>query len=207
MNHRCRERERLDELRSPIGQAAYSYYTAWMKQKKHSVPKMEIFVESSLYSTFIKFAHHTYRVKMPNPITFIRLMVENDIQPSLWCRDNVYALYIQSYDKVIDPPQQFMDSLELAHQLAKERKVEPSEIFQTLGINELLVLIQKKKLSPWFLIASGSFRAFMKAQSELNYSQLYDAVQVGPMVMRIKNDPEATEFFKLFTEVAAKEGL
>lgn len=206
MNHRCRERERLDELRSPIGQAAYSYYTEWMKKKKRSAPDIEVFAESVLYSTFVKFAHHVNRVKMPSPLAFIRLMVESDIQPTLWCRDTAYAMYIQSYDKVIDPPQQFMDSLELAHELAKEHGVQSGEVFQALGVEKLLALVQRKKLSPWFLIASGRFRSFMKS-SELHYSQLYDAVQVGPMVTRIKNDPEAAEFLKLFTEVAAKEGL
>jgi hypothetical protein len=205
MKHSCRERERLDQLKSPIGQAAYSYYAEWMKLKRRSVPPIETFAESSYYTTFIKFATHVLRVRLPNPIGFIRTMVENgDVMPALWCRDNVYAMYLQGYDKVVSPQDQFVNSFEELMQLAKDHEVAHWKIFDTLGIAKLLDLLQKRKISSWFLIASPSFHTFMNSQTPENKALLEEGVQVGAMVMRIQND-EA--LMKMFTEFrhAAKE--
>jgi hypothetical protein len=196
MKHHCRERERLDQLKSPLGQAAYSYYSEWMKLKRRSVPPIETFAESSYYTTFIKFATHTLRVKLPNPAGFIRTMVENgDVMPSLWCRDNVYAMYLQGYDKVVSPRDQFVNSFEELLQLAKEYEVANWKIFETLGIPKLLDLLQKRKISSWFLIASPAFHTYMNSQTPDNKALLEEGVQVGAMVMRIQNDEEMMKLF------------
>lgn len=208
MNHRCKERDRIEELRGPIGQAAYSYYSDWMRLNKRSVPPIETFASSSYYSTFIKFANHVRRVSMPNPPGFVRAMVENgNVQPSLWCRDNVYALYLQGYDKVVEPAQQFMDSVELMHSLAMDYGVPVHEVYDALGVEKMLSLVQKRKLSPWFLVASKKFHAFLKQQNEIDQGRLEAAVQVGAMIMRIKQNADTIELFKLFSENTKLDGL
>lgn len=208
MKHRCRERERIDELRGPIGQAAYAYYSDWMKLNRRSVPPMETFASSILYNAFIKFASHVKRVNMPNPDGFVKAMVENgNVQPVLWCRDNVYAMYLQGYDKVVSPTQQFLNSVDVVMEYAKEYDCEPKAVFEQVGIAKILDLVQKRKLSPWFLVSSGAFRSYMKSRPEMEASRLESGVQVGAMVMRIQQSPENVALFTEFSKAARELDL
>ena len=208
MNHRCRERERLDELKSPTGQAAYIYYAEWMKLNRRSVPPIETFAASSFYSTFIKFAQHVHRVNLPAPLTFIRAMVENGkVQPSLWCRDNVYALYLNGYDNIVHPTTQFLTSLDLITELAKEHEVALPNIFDALGVDKILDLVKRRKISPWFLVASTAFRTYMKMCNETDANRLEASIQVGAMVMRIQQNKKSTDLFVDFSNATKELGL
>ncbi len=205
MDHRCRERDRIDELRSGIGQAAYSYYSEWMKQKKRSVPPIETFSASRYYTTFIKFAEFAAKTNIPNIPQFIKMMVtQNDISPSLWCRDNVYSMYLQWYDQAFPPEVQVLESLDYLKLLAEDYEVELNKVF-TVMPNELLVqLIKRRKLSPWFLMSSKVFRDFLKTQTDLHKERLESALGLGAMIGRIQKDQGLFEFFNRVTQA---EGL
>ncbi len=208
MKHRCRGRERLDELQGQIGQAAYALYAEWMRASKRSVPPIETFAHSLLYTSFVKFARHVQRVQMPNTTGFVRTMIEHgNIQPSLWCRDNVYAMYLRGYDEIVPPEQQYLSSLELLHVLATEHGVPVGGLFDALGVGIVLDLVQRRKLSPWLLISSHRFREFMSGQDVADRDRLEAAIQVGAMVMRIRQCSTTAEMFSLFNEVSKKEGL
>jgi hypothetical protein len=132
-------------------------------------------------------------------------MVEHgDVMPSLWCRDNVYAMYMQGYDNVVPPQDQFVSSYDMLMELAKDYEVPPQQVFETIGINKVLDLLQKRKLSSWFLIASPTFHSFMNSRPVHEKAILEESVQVGAMVMRIQSDPKLMNMFMEFRQ-AAKE--
>ena len=196
MNHFCAERERLDELRGPIGQAAYSYYSEWMRLMKRSVPSIETFSTSKMYSSFVKFVHWAQKVKLPNPVGYIRMMVDTGTRPPLWCRDNAYALYLSNYDAAVPPTTQFLQTIDVVTALAKEHNCTPQEVFAAIGVNEVLNLVQQRKLSPWFCVSSHAFRDFMMTRSADDALALEDAIQVGAMIMRIQQNPASVTLFK-----------
>lgn len=208
MKHVCKERLRIEELRGPIGQAAYLYYSEWMRLNKRSVPPIETFASSSYYLAFIKFANHVRRVNMPNPSGFVRAMVENgNVQPSLWCRDNVYAMYLQGYDKIVSPTKQFLDSVDCVLEYSNDTAIAPAEVFESFGVTKILSLVQKRKLSPWFLVSSSAFRTYMAQQTEIDKDRLESGIQVGAMIMRIQQDPKNTALFTEFTKATKELGL
>jgi hypothetical protein len=205
MKHQCKERLRIEELRGPIGQTAYAAYSEWMKLNRRSVPPIETFASSSYYNAFIKFANHIRRVNMPNSSGFVKAMVENgNVQPSLWCRDNVYAMYLQGYDKIVSPTKQFIDSLDLVLEYASECDIEPSQVFDSMGVNKILDLVQRRKLSPWFLVSSAAFRTYMATRDGMESDRLEGGVQIGAMIMRIQQSPKSIELFTEFSR-ATKE--
>ena len=202
MKHRCREMDRHEELRSPIGQAAYAFYTEWMKLQSRKAPAIETFAGSHFYSSFIKFARHVKKVHLPTPLAFVRSMVDNKIDPTLWTRDNVYVLYMKGYDDVVSPTKQFIQSVDLIMKLAADHEVAPELVFRTLGVDKLLDLVQQRKLSPWFLLASDAFRVYMMSRSEDDSMRLHDGVQVSAMIDRIKrNESTFAEFSKATKEL------
>lgn len=205
MRHRCKEKIRHEELRSPIGQAAYQYYAHWMRLQKHSVPSIDTFAESKFYTTFIKFAQHATKVHIPSVEQFIRIMVENGkVPPGLWCRDNVYSMYMKAYDAAVPPLDQFMAALDLLQAEAADHKVELADIFKELGVDTLESLIKKRKLTFWLLLASAKFRSYMLSLSAEDKDRLSNAMNSGAAIARIQQEPN---LFKEFGKATQEVGL
>jgi hypothetical protein len=204
MKHRCPERDRIEELRGPIGQAAYASYAAWMKAKKHSVPPIDTFATSKSYGTFIRFAKHVTRVHIPNVEAFIRFMVESDVPPVLWTKDNIFSMYLRLYDDAVHPTEQVARSQELLAELILELKVEPAEIYETLGVDTLEELLKRRKLSAWFLMASQIFRRFLQGLPAEDRDRLSNALHLGAAIVRFSQEPE---MFARFGVEAASLGL
>ena len=56
MKHECKQMKRDAQIKTPIGQAAYSYYSKWMRAHRKMIPAIENFMTSKYYTSFIKFA-------------------------------------------------------------------------------------------------------------------------------------------------------
>lgn len=204
MNHRCEEKNRIEEMRTVIGQNAYSYYSEWMRKSKRAIPPVETFIHSSYYNSFIRFAHHVEKVSMPGPMVFIKFMIDQKMLPALWCRDNVYAMYMQQFDNEVTPETQYIDSVDFMHDWAFKHEIEVPKVFETMGVDRLLNNVQKRKLSPWFLATSSVFREWKSTLDGFDGTRVEDAVKVGALMIRIKSDPD---MMKLFGELcrASKE--
>lgn len=205
MNHRCRERDRIEELRGSIGQAAYAHYSEWMRASKKSVPPIETFATSKFYSTFVKFAEHSVKTNIPNVKQFIKLMIEHgNVSPALWCRDNVYAMYLEWYDEAYPPEVQVLESLEFTKTLIEDYETTPAEVFKAVPCDTLVLHIKRRKLSPWFLAASKVFREHTRTCPPEEKDKLERAMNMGAMIARIQKD---SGLFAFFNRVTLSEGL
>ena len=205
MNHFCKEKQKLEELQSHIGVLAYQYYSVWMKEKKRSVPPIETFANSMYYGTFIKFSKYVDKTNIPDVPRFIKLMVENgDVTPTLWCRDSIYAMYVEWYDSLNSPEEQFLKSLDNIRQLISDYDATPATFFQTIPLKKLIEIIRKRRLSPWFLLASKVFRTFLQNAGNDDKAQISTALNLGVMSMRIR---QSSELFADFNEATKSEGF
>jgi hypothetical protein len=204
MKHHCRERDRLDQLRSPVGQAAYAAYGEWMRLQRRSVPPAETFMTSRQYNHFIKFAEWADKTAIPNVSSFIKLMVDSGTQPVLWCRSNTYELYLQHYDSTFPPEQQFVESLEQLKLMAIDHGCEVSELFQQLGAIELAKLVRRRKLSPWVLVVSPKFLKWAAGLAQYERDIMNEAVNFMAYANRLNANRELA---RLFREACEQEGL
>lgn len=172
MNHFCKERERYEEIRSPVGQAAYQYYCEWMKLYRRKPPAIDTFTTSRFYTSFIKFAKNVVTISLPSPELFIRLMVERDISPTLWARDQCYSIYLEYFDKTADPFQQVQTSIEKLIDISEKENVELCNIFGHLGPARVIELIRLRQLSPWLMFCSIKFGDFLKSISQDEWTQI-----------------------------------
>jgi len=169
MKHHCEEKRRLEQLKSPLGQAALGYYRDWMKLKKFSQPSAEAFMESRYYRPFITFAQLVIDANISRPDRYAELMVEGDISPTLWCRGQCYAMYLEWTDKLTDPLDQVQESINYLLDLCEKEGVELPKIFEHLGAQRVLSLVRQRRLTPWLLFCSPKFGKFLKL---LDQSQL-----------------------------------
>lgn len=188
MKHHCRERDRLDELRSPIGQAAFSYYNIWFKARRFSPQTIETFAEAKLYTTFIRFAKHVLATNLPDPEEFIKLMVNQSpaVPPVLWCADTTYSMYLQSYDAAVSPEKQVIRSIDELLDLAKDLECSPARVYGAMGTELLVTLIRKRKLTFWALLSSARFKAWLLKQPAMEKDVIVQAINVPAGASRMQ---------------------
>lgn len=170
LKHACEEKRRALEMKSPLGQAAYSYFKLWFKLRRFGEQPVSAFVESRFYRMFINFAQMVVDANIAKPEKYIQLMVDANIQPPLWCKDGAYAIYLDWYDKTYDPLQQVSDSIEYLMTIAEKEGVPLTSIFEHLGSQKVLALMRQRRLSPWFLYKSTKFIELLRKldKQELN---------------------------------------
>jgi hypothetical protein len=204
MKHKCKGREKLDKLQSVIGQAAYSYYSEWMRARKMSVPSAERFLDSRYYNAFIRFAEHVQKTAIPNVEQFIVQMIQLKYDPVMWTNRGVYAAYLEWFDRAYPPEKQFIESLEQLQQVAVENGVELKDVYTFLGVEHLIRLVRRRKVSPWFLVTSKRFISWASSLPEMEKQMVTDCVNVGAYGLKLQARPDLVQ---LFRAASAEVGL
>jgi len=200
MNHFCQEREKLEELKSPAGQAAYAYYSEWMRLHKRSIPDQDRFMNSRQFNYFMRFAKWAEKTAIPNPNQFIKVMVETGTQPLLWCRDTTFAMYLQWYDNAYSPADQFIETFDRLTTYAREHNVPVHEVYKAIGADELSKLVRRRKLSPWLLTVSLNFLHWVKSLPPDERDMVTQAVNFGAYAAKLKENPDLAREFRAACE-------
>jgi hypothetical protein len=183
MRHNCEIKKRHDEMNSPIGESAYSYYTIWMKLKKFSTPPKTAFIESKYYRSFIKFSKLVISANIGRPETYIQLMINAQLLPSLWDCAGAYTLYTQYIDNLQDPIMQVADSISCLMDICEKENVQLNDIFNYIGANKTINLVHQRRLSPWFLFCSPKFGEMLHSldQGQLKaFNNVVNSAYWGP---------------------------
>lgn len=176
LRHRCKPMIRHEEMQSPTGQAAWKYYSTWMRLQKRTVSSAQTFLDSKLFRTFINFTTFVRRVDLPNPDSFIRLMIRLNFQPTLWTSDLAYTEYLEFMDKQAKPLDQFESSLKTVLQITDEFDVDVGQFFEVIDVPEFIRLVETRRLSPWLLLFSGKFAEFFKNQLSIEQRLLIETI-------------------------------
>ena len=203
LKHICKEKQRLEELKTPNGQAAYSYYCIWLKFQKFSVPPIDTFSTSRQYRAFINFAKYSIRLNL-QPDAFIKLMIKNDIEPVLWCRDAVYSLYLEQYDRIIHPLEQAVNSIDHLQKIANKEDISLAECLYKLGFKHVLEQIRLRKISPWLLFNSNVCTTFFRSLDPDDITILEGVINTNAWSERIAKHREDC---KLIQAAASEIGL
>lgn len=161
MRHRCKQMIRSEEFKTVEGQLAWHSYSKWMYTLRRFKPDIDTFMVSSQYAYFIKFAKFCRRVQVADVDSFIKIMIQEDnVPPSMWTLAEAHALYLNKLDRLITPMQMVNITVDTLFDLAEEHGIGVDSLFDVLTPNEVILLIQRRKLSPWVLLKSAAFANF-----------------------------------------------
>lgn len=200
MKHRCKDMEKAEMIRSPKGQAAYSYYSMWMKAFNRKTPNIETFATSQYYTSFVKFVDHVHRLHIPAPEKYILLMKRQNIQPTLWMRDECYSKYLEWIDRASCPLDQAQITVDTLYKIAAPAGVHVADVFNLLHPREIIDLVRLRKLSPWLLLCSTTFKAFLARLDVDDRNQLVTIVGFSYWADKFNDNPETVSRMK---EIAA----
>ena len=163
MKHHCDAMTRIEQFKTLRGQAAMQFYKTWMTIKRHaSVVTPEVFMDSTFFTAFYKFAGFALKTQLPDPSSFISLMVKQKIDPKYWTRDEAYAKYLEWMTRAMPTNKIIEITVQTIFDIAEVTEVSPSDIFTVLSPNEVIQLIQQRRISPWILLNSKKFMIFFR---------------------------------------------
>jgi hypothetical protein len=180
MKHSCREMERAEILKTPIGQGAFAIYADWMTIQKRAVPPIDTFAESKFFSVFIKFAEFIKKLGISKPTVYVRTMVEIDYPPAMWMRNEAYGAYIQQVDKSVDNPQEALaESIGVLINYAEKYEVDLTNVLNEIGSKRFIELFRRRQLSPWIIFISSSVNQFVSKMDTEDKEELKKVINIG----------------------------
>lgn len=196
LNHECKQKLRAAEIKTVTGQSAYQFYCLWMKMNQRRIPEIEVFTTSKFYNNFIEFVEYAKRINLPDIQSFIQLMVERDISPSLWMHDKVYILFIEHFDRKVGPLKQATVTINTMFKITEVAECDVSEFFEVLKPTEVLQLIRQRRLSPWILLFSEKFKIMLQNCPSEQLKFFEDLIRPLFWQMRFKKYPELVKVMK-----------
>lgn len=158
LQHQCKQMKREEEFKTPTGQTAWHYYTLWMRNMKRLPPPAGSFLTSKYFRTFINFVKFSKKVELPRVEKFIWLMVQKEYPPTIWMNDEVYAIFLEFLDRQIPGIDNATLSIQTLMAYCDKHEVQLHEVFTHIPIQEIIHLLHVRKLSPWLLLFSKTFK-------------------------------------------------
>lgn len=186
LNHECEEMRRKAELQTMVGQRAYQIYSKWLTMKHGRPPTIETFADSKFYKAFIQIAKFVKAVKIADVNIFLKMVIESDLPPSMWTQDVVYSKYLHYMMSSVPPREQIRISVDTICQLSDIFECDTSEVFYHVTANELAQIIRERKLSPWVLMFSKKFKAYLLNMTP-DVQQIFNDL-IRPMYWKMKFD-------------------
>lgn len=190
MKHECSQMIRAKEIQTVDGQRAYSLYKLWLEKQKRKAPPIETFCSSSYYTSFLKFAAWTRETGIPSPDKYVEMMVKEKISPALWRRSEAYQIYLEYNDKLSSPIDQATITIETILTIAEGLECHPGQIFERFKVGEILELVQQRRLSPWLLFCSKSFKGWVSTLDQHDRQLLMKGIGVDYWAMKLERAPE-----------------
>lgn len=158
LKHTCKEKIKRETMASPEGILGFTYYSYWLKIKNHGECSLETYLSSSYFNTFTKFAKFIKTYNVPRPYKYIDFMLRRKILPNLWTNSDIFSVYLNWHDSNSDPYEEAKKSIENIVVTCDELNIGYNEFFTKINMNHIVDMIQKRLLSPWLILNSGSFK-------------------------------------------------
>lgn len=197
MSHECKEMLRSREIQTMQGQQAYQLYKLWLDKQKRKAPAIEVFITSTFYTSFFKFANHAKELGVNDPELFVTLMVARGISPALWTRDECYQEYVEHLDKKSDPYRQAENTLNELLNLAEKLDCPIEQVFVKLKYGEIMMLLNQHKLSPWVLFCSSKFKDKLGTLDEGDRANLMRTLGITYWAHALEQKPEVVKDMRL----------
>lgn len=200
MKHECTQMVRGREIQTVIGQSGYGLYKIWMEKQRRAAPPIETFLASAYYTSFINFATWVRETGVSDSEKYVELMVAAKIAPALWRRNEAYQIYLEYYDKRANPIAQATMTIETLLALAEGLECEPGEVFSKFQVGEILELIQQRRLSPWLLFCSKSFKNWYQSLHDSHRAALMKSIGIDYWSNKLENNPKVVMELKGIAE-------
>jgi hypothetical protein len=190
--------KREEKFKSLEGQAAHLFYKAWMKYKHHTTTTHpESFKQSQYFNHFVNFVEFAKNTHLPDPNSFIELMVKNKIDPKFWTSAVAYGKYLEWVTRML-PAQKLIEvTVNTFFDFADEHEIPVGNIFEEIAPNDVIQMVQQRRISPWILLNSKKFAIFFRDKTNSEERVILESI-INPdyWMKRFESHPDDLKLAK-----------
>ena len=199
--HECKEMKRTKYVKTIEGGKVYGYFKTWVKGKKSSSYDIDHFIDSNYFKSFERFGEYVKNRNIANLPMFLHFLILKQLTPNTWCSDMVLTAYVEYLDTQ-KPMDSLAGSLQTLNRLGTSFNCGMNEVLYKLRPNEYIHLIQTRHLSPWLLLNTKAFKAFLLS-GNLNREQtmiIDGLIPTDVWRKNLSNNPDQVSKIKEYTE-------
>lgn len=190
LKHTCEAMQRAQIFDTQIGQAAFVMYQQWWRLRKRIPPGADKFKESTQFRAMVEFAKFQRKTKL-NFDVYVSMVINHDLAPEHWTRDDVYVKYLEYIDKTMTATEQIKLCVDYVMKLCDALECDTSQVFDGLEVMEVMQLIRDRKLSPWILLHSNGFKTWLIKQEVDDQLKLQELIRPMYWKFRFQKEPES----------------
>lgn len=195
--HNCEAKKRADYMATNKGKSAFYCYEMWNSLRGFKVNGVETFMDSKYFKSierFIKFCNST---GIPDRKHYIEYMISKEVMPFNWTNPEIYDEYIQHFDNTKTPEEMARISMDTLFDLADLFDCEINEVLSHMYASDLMKLVVARKLSPWILLPSKSFKNYMRTEVTAEQTVLINStINYDIWGRKFRENPEAVQQMK-----------
>lgn len=176
LRHRCKQMKKEELFKEPMGQSAWIHYQNWLKAYNKLAPNADAFLNSKYFNSFVRFAEFAKKTRIVDVNLFITIMKDQDISPTIWTNDQVYALYLEHLDRKLPPERHAEISVNTLFDWADDHKIDVANVFDHMTPNDVIQLLRERRLSPWILMNSSKFKQFFVKKTETDHRVILESI-------------------------------
>ncbi len=198
MNHKCPQMARAEDIKTIQGQTAYAMYCQWMVASKRKPPSIETFSTSRYFNSFLNFVDKCKKLNLPDATKYIAVMVQKNISPMLWCRDECYTFYLEWLDRTSDPVDLATTSINTLYQISEVAEIAIANVYTVMNYREVMQLIRQRRLTPWLLLCSKAFKEFLTNLDGSEREELMNLIGYSYWAEKFEANPTTVDHMKQF---------
>jgi len=203
-NHLCDKKRKFQQREDKKVRLGFLLFQQFCKRKGNkTIPTIEKFESSNLYSSFVGFSTYLHKIHAINPIGFLDFLLSANIGINNWKQDKYYQRYVREMNKIEDPYKAVERNILLMQQWSLQTEEHWTEFFRKVAPPQAVLWIQSGRLSPWMLFSCPESSAEMlKRMSEEQINIINDVIDSKYWEIKLSRHTKEVEYIRKIMDEA-----
>lgn len=203
ISHVCEKKRRWlnkDDRYARMGFMAYKKFYD-MTYRNAKPRQYSDFMESSHYTSFVRFGRYLIEIQALNPEAFVEFLLKAEVPMKNWELPFVYEQFVRELNKKEPAESAFERNVLLMQQWEMDTDEPWYDFFKKVNTNEATALIRAGRLSPWVLYIADTAPELLNRMTEEQLKMIEQYVNPTFWERKFAQHPEDVKFIRdLLTE-------
>jgi len=146
---------------------AFEYQKIYSRvQRRRPTKDIDSFIRTATYPHFIRLLKFAKAVNIPDIEYYLRTMIRSKRSPTTWTTDKSYRIFLERMNSSTSALKSIGISATELQSMASKLSIPVSELVDFMTIEEVLQLVRQRRLSPWLILQSPSFKKKISTSDE-----------------------------------------
>lgn len=203
--HVCEPKRRFQEQHETGVQLGLQAYLKFYEitQGSARLKTFDDFARSAYYRAFVKFGRHCQAIRAINIPRFIEWVVRQNKKIDHWCRDSVYAEYLQQYLRAESVNDALARAMESAITWSESTGNPDRDYLRYGNENAVCYAVTTGRISAWILYNCDSGQEFLGRLNAEQIAMVWPMIDADFWQRKFQDYPADTEYAR---EILAQAG-